>query len=194
MTTRAGYPGGVDPKPTERNTASNSTRQYAYLIFSCFSVPLVGAVDALEAFSGPGGHLMPDTDAVEPHVPAVPPADLAMAGLGLWNGVAGSYKLRVDELSVLEQAAFEADLIADLRVALVGSRDRLVRGSQGQLVIHPIISELRQHRATLAALLRQLKLPDLDGDAPTTAEAEAGARSSQARAAANARWSRRGSA
>jgi hypothetical protein len=107
--------------------------------------------------------------------------------------VAGAYKLRVDELSVLEQACFEADLIADLRVNLVGA-DRLVKGSQGQLVIHPIISELRQHRATLAALLRQLKLPDLDGDAPMSPEAEAGQRSSQARAAATTRWARRGQA
>jgi hypothetical protein len=61
----------------------------------------------------------------------------------------------------------------------------LVRGSQGQDVINPLISELRQHRATLASLLRQLKLPD-----ESTRLAEA--RSTSARAAANARWSRRG--
>jgi hypothetical protein len=60
-----------------------------------------------------------------------------------------------------------------------------VRGSQGQDVINPLISELRQHRSTLAALLRQLKLPD---DSASAAEA----RSTSARAAANARWSRRG--
>jgi hypothetical protein len=36
----------------------------------------------------------------------------------------------------------------------------MVRGSQGQKVINPLISELRQYRASRAALLRQLKLPD----------------------------------
>jgi hypothetical protein len=52
------------------------------------------------------------------------------------------------------------------------------------MVINPLISELRQHRSTLASLLRQLKLPD--------ESVSAEARSTAARAAANARWSRRG--
>jgi hypothetical protein len=101
----------------------------------------------------------------------------------MWSDVTGSYDLRSDELRVLEDACREADLIDDLTSELVGA-DRIVRGSQGQPVINPLISEVRQHRATLAALLRQLKLPD-ESD---TAEA----RSTAARAAVNARWARRG--
>jgi len=58
-------------------------------------------------------------------------------------------------------------------------------------VIHPITASCGKHRSTLAALLRQLKLPDLDGGVVSSPEAEAGQRSSAARAAANARWSRR---
>jgi hypothetical protein len=60
-------------------------------------------------------------------------------------------------------------------------------GSQGQPVINPMVPELRQHRATLASLMRQLKLPE-DGDE----EKAAGDRSSAARAAAQSRWARRG--
>jgi hypothetical protein len=103
----------------------------------------------------------------------------------LWASIAGAYELRADEVSVLEQAAGEADLIAALKAGLVGE-PQLVKGSQGQQVIHPIIAELRQHRATYAALLRQLKLPDVNP------EQAAGDRSTAARAAANARWSQRG--
>ena len=113
------------------------------------------------------------------------PSGLNAAGKKLWADIADSYELRSDEQRVLEDAAREADLIALME------RDRskpgfrlLVKGSMGQDVINPLISELRQHRATLAALLRQLKLPDEDASAQP--------RSTSARAAADARWSRRG--
>lgn len=114
------------------------------------------------------------------------PKGLAASGKKLWNGIAGpgKYTLRADELQVLEDACYEADLISVLRVGMVGEPLK-VRGSQGQDVINPIIAELRQHRATLATLLRSLKLPDLEGEASS-------ARSTSARAAANARWARRG--
>ena len=111
------------------------------------------------------------------------PSGLGDAGQLLWSEISKKYGLRADEARVLEDAAREADLIAMLDAGMVGA-PLLVRGSQGQDVINPLVSELRQHRATLAALLRQLKLPD--------EAADAAARSNSARAAANARWSRRG--
>jgi hypothetical protein len=37
----------------------------------------------------------------------------------------------------------------------------LVKGSQGQQVINPLISEVRQHRNCVASLLKWLKLPDV---------------------------------
>jgi hypothetical protein len=111
------------------------------------------------------------------------PSGLGESGRRLWSEISGKYGLRADEARVLEDAAREADLIATLDAGMAG-QSLLVRGSQGQDVINPLISELRQHRATLAALLRQLKLPD--------EAADAAARSNSARAAANARWSRRG--
>lgn len=111
------------------------------------------------------------------------PSGLGNAGKRLWQSIAAKYELRADELRVLEDAAREADLVETLNAGMTGA-PLLVKGSQGQDVINPLISELRQHRATLAALLRQLKLPD------DSASSEA--RSTSARAAANARWSRRG--
>jgi hypothetical protein len=115
---------------------------------------------------------------------AIPtPSGLGPSGELLWRDISGKYGLRADELRVLEDAAREADLISTLDAGMAG-QDLLVRGSQGQMVINPLISELRQHRSTLASLLRQLKLPD--------ESVSAEARSTAARAAANARWSRRG--
>ena len=116
------------------------------------------------------------------------PAGLGTGGRKLWREITGAYDLRADELRVLEDACREADLIAilndgmadDVRVGRL-----MVRGSQGQDVINPIISELRQHRGTLASLLRQLKLPDQDAEA-----SPAGVVSTAAREVANARWQR----
>ena len=111
------------------------------------------------------------------------PKDLAAAGRKLWKDVTGTYKLRADELLVLESACRESDLIARLDAQMPDEK-LIVHGSQGQPVINPLVPELRQHRSTLAGLLRQLKLPD----ASSTPEA----RSTAARAAANARWATRG--
>lgn len=110
------------------------------------------------------------------------PRGLKVAGRKLWSSIAGTYQLRPDELRILEDAAFEADLIEVLKSAGEDSLVR-VRGSQGQDVIDPVISELRQHRATLSRLIAQLKLPDVDQ--PVAARP---GRATSARAAAQSRW------
>lgn len=111
------------------------------------------------------------------------PKGLTTVGRSLWRDVTTKYQLRADELRVLEAACREADLIDRLESAMPDAK-LIVTGSQGQPVINPMVPELRQHRATMAQLLRQLKLPD-DG-------ASAEQRSNQARDAANARWGNRG--
>lgn len=116
------------------------------------------------------------------------PQKLSRAGRKFWTDITEKYELRTDELRILEDACREMDLIDRLEGELEGAK-AIVHGSQGQPVINPLISEQRQHRATLAALLRQLKLPDENG------LSEEENRSAQARAAANARWTtKRGTA
>lgn len=120
------------------------------------------------------------------------PKGLDTQGRKLWEAIAKSYDLRPDELSILEDACRERDLVAlmeaalsaDLRRALDHSEGLRTKGSQGQDVINPLVSELRQHRALLATLLGKLRLPD-EGDGAVDM-------SSAARAAANARWGKRG--
>lgn len=112
------------------------------------------------------------------------PTPLGLAGsASLWEHVTSTYDLRADELRVLEDACREVDLIEAMQVELDAADSFLAKGSQGQPVAHPLVQELRQHRATLKSLLGSLKLPDEDGRA-------ASSRSEQARNAARARWQR----
>lgn len=106
------------------------------------------------------------------------PAGLKPKGKRLWAEVTGEYKLRHDELDVLEDVCREADLIDQIERELAGS-DFMVTGSQGQMVVNPLIAEARQHRATKMSLWKRLALPD-----PVASEAP----SNQQRAAAQSRW------
>lgn len=108
------------------------------------------------------------------------PKVLAEAGRDLWNGIAGKYQLRPDELAVLEKACQTADMIAVLDKAWDElGKPFLTKGSMGQDVIHPLIGERRAQSAALAKLLAQLKLPDETSGAVGT---------NPARAAAASRW------
>lgn len=107
------------------------------------------------------------------------------AGLGsnariLWAATTEKFELRSDELRVLEDACREVDLIDRMEAEIAGS-GLMITGSMGQDRIHPLVSEIRQHRAVLAGLLRALKLPD-DG---------AGVMNQQ-RSAGQASWAKRG--
>lgn len=116
-----------------------------------------------------------------------PPTKLGKSGLSLWSAISGKYELRADEERVLVDACREADLV-DMLSDELDAGDLMVAGSMGQPVVNPLVAEIRQHRTTLAALLRGLKLPD-DGDASSEV---GGGLSAKNREAANARWSRRG--
>jgi hypothetical protein len=110
------------------------------------------------------------------------PLNLSEQGSALWVSIADAYELRPDELRVLGQACRELDLIAAMESELDGS-PLMSTGSMGQPVVHPLVSELRQHRTVLASLLRALKLPEDESGAPAV---------NQQRQAGNASWAKRG--
>lgn len=125
----------------------------------------------------------------EPRPPEVakprPPARLSAAGRHIWREVVGAYELRSDELLLLEKVCRTADEAARLDEA-VRDAPLLVAGSTGQPRAHPVFHEARQTRALLAALLKQLGLPnDPAGDQAAT---RAEQRSNKAMKAARARW------
>jgi hypothetical protein len=109
------------------------------------------------------------------------PVTLGGAGSALWGSIATKYALRPDELSTLEDACELSDMIAALAAAWAEQGKPLTtKGSMGQQVTHPLISEIRTHRMARQSLLRQLKLPDNAAGADP---------SRSARKAASARWS-----
>lgn len=107
----------------------------------------------------------------------VVPDGLGSAGSALWVSVRSKYELRPDELVMLETACRAQDRI----VAMEETRAGRVTdsGSMGQLVIHPLIPEIRATEAQVSSLLSKLKLPDEAG----------GEQVSQQRSAAQSRWS-----
>lgn len=111
------------------------------------------------------------------------PANLGDQGRALWRSIIPAFELRPDELRILHDACREADLIERLHTELV-SADLVTKGSMGQEVASPFVSELRQHRTVLANLLKALKIPDT----PATAARKKAHVSEQARSAARARW------
>jgi len=111
------------------------------------------------------------------------PAGIGAVGARLWRSVADVMELRPDEKLLLEHAARTVELLARIDEELK-SAPLTVKGSMGQLVEHPLVSESRAQRATLARLLAQLKLVDDE----TRAVAVAARRTGRARAAARARW------
>lgn len=108
------------------------------------------------------------------------PENLGNRGASLWESVTSRYSLRPDELAILADACHEADIIEKLK-AEFATRDLITTGSMGQDVAAPHVSEIRQHRTTLAGLLTKLRLPD--------DEARAGGSASEAgRALVSNRW------
>ena len=109
------------------------------------------------------------------------PANLGDRGAALWASVTDRYSLRPDELAILADACHEADIIEELKGEFA-TRDLITTGSMGQDVAAPHVSEIRQHRTTLASLLTKLRLPDDEGKEGGSSASEAG------RALVNNRW------
>lgn len=92
------------------------------------------------------------------------PKGLGEAGARLWDSIASKYALRPDELHVLEAACLAEDRTENMR-ALLTTTPMLTTGSTGQVVVHPLVAEIRAHEAQVASLLVKLKLPDESGPA-----------------------------
>lgn len=126
--------------------------------------------------------------------PPLPREKLGARGSAFWNDVAGEWELRPDELEILGAACRTLDLIQSMEQELEG-QPRTVRGSQGQPVINPLVSELRFYRQSLASHLRALRIPDDDESDAAEVIALPGrkmTRSEAGKAGAAGRWQNRG--
>lgn len=117
------------------------------------------------------------------------PKEFETLGQELWDEITATYALRPDERRVLKDACHEVDLIERLESRLAHAH-LLVKGSRQQVRLNAVVSEIRQHRLTLASLFRQLKLDEVEVGATTGAE-DKSERTNQARRAASTRWQTR---
>jgi hypothetical protein len=127
------------------------------------------------------------------------PDGLGPTGTRRWTAVTDVYEdLSPPELWLLESAARQDDLIAELEAQWEElGRPTVAEGVARQAVAHPLVSELRQHRATLRQLVTAMKLPELRADDGPFVEAGSVvgsdgpmSRSASGRVAARARWDR----
>jgi hypothetical protein len=124
----------------------------------------------------------------EPHN-MMPPRDFLDAGAALWIAVLADiepdWELDAREVALLVQACRIADQLAELDAA-VAVDGATVRGSRGQTVIHPGVSEGRALRPAQLRLLGAVELCDPASAIKASTPAQA-----RARAAAQARWAQR---
>lgn len=116
------------------------------------------------------------------------PTGLGAAGSALWRRVVDKYDLRADELEILKSACRATERA---RIMEAERGDQVTaKGSMGQVVVHPLIPEIRATEAQVAMLLAKLKLPDMPASSAGAAAegSEPAPRSTQARAAAQSRW------
>lgn len=117
-----------------------------------------------------------------------PPEELGERGQALWGDLNRDLEFDDHELALLLETCRTVDVIESLAKA-VRDDGVLSSGSTGQKVIHPAVPELRQQQAALSRLVMALNLSDaLRGTVGAVGAARA--ISSQAQAAANARWRR----
>lgn len=118
--------------------------------------------------------------------PSAPPK-LGTHGRKLWRSMVETFEFERAELVILEAACRQRDDIAALE-ELLRDQGMTVKGSMGQVRLHPAATEVRLARGTLTKLLGELKLPDEEPAAGAPAVAM-NARSRRAQAAAQRRWS-----
>jgi hypothetical protein len=108
------------------------------------------------------------------------PSDLKARGRALWGNVTGKYVLDPAETALLHELCRTADEL-DALTAAMADQSPVVEGSQGQPPAHPLLAEIRQHRKLAETQAISLALP-ADGETIGTR------RSTNTRAAAQARW------
>jgi pyruvate/2-oxoglutarate dehydrogenase complex dihydrolipoamide acyltransferase (E2) component len=116
------------------------------------------------------------------------PAGLGEEGRHLWVAIRRDWKLRPDEEVVLVAACRTVDELGRLEAAAVEA-PATVLGSRGQVRAHPLLGEVRAHRAVLRHLLASLALREAAAAVPGDGFGQA--RSHAGRQLARQRWSRR---
>jgi hypothetical protein len=121
------------------------------------------------------------------------PKGLKTAGRRLWAQIEREFDLEeTPEVAlVLEQACRTLDIVERLQAIVDNAPSLQVTGSRGQPAPLPELTELRQYRAQLASLVKQLDLEDEPDEIIIRDERQRMTRSEAGKVAAMARWNRR---
>ena len=90
-----------------------------------------------------------------------PPSTLGERGRTAWRKVVDAYTLTPPELELLRVACTALDQLHRIELAIKGSSSMTTKGSAGQLVGHPLLTEWRLHAESVRRICQQLNLPDL---------------------------------
>lgn len=100
-----------------------------------------------------------EPEVVEPDL--VSPPGLSPGAAAFYIATAKNYELRVDDWAVLEMAARQLTIIDEAQAEWERlGKPWMSTGYSGQDVVHPLIDLMDRAQKTLAAHLRQLRLPD----------------------------------
>lgn len=117
------------------------------------------------------------------------PADLGKPGKALWAAILSDldagWELDARELHLLARACRTEDELRQLDAA-VDEDGPTAKGSRGQVVVHPALSEARQLRLVQLRLLSAIELAD-----PRSAVRSATPAQARGRRAAESRWARK---
>lgn len=102
-------------------------------------------------------------------------------GQNLWRDLTARWDFTEAEYRLLEAACYTADRIVKERRAIGDTFT--VSGSQGQMVVHPLLPQLRLDEDHLSNLLKRIEMPEAEDSG-----LESGSRSAQMRDTANSRW------
>lgn len=114
------------------------------------------------------------------------PKELGPEGAKLWKTMVKGITYRPDELRILTNACRMADRIARLEEDFQG-QPSTVKGSMGQIVIHPLLAEITALEVKQAGLLARLDVPGDEEEDETVTKMTT---SQAARKAARSRWSK----
>lgn len=95
------------------------------------------------------------------------PSGLGKRGAGFWDRTLKDYELTDSEVQLLTEACRTLDNLDALADALAHD-GATVKGSMGQTVTHPALTESRGQRQVLHKLLAALALPDLEDETAAT--------------------------
>ena len=112
------------------------------------------------------------------------PTGLLKDGRGqrLWRDLTARWEFTESEYRLLESACHTADRITLERRAI--GTELTVKGSQGQIVAHPLLAQLRADEEHLAKLLARIDMPEPEQQAND----DEGSRAARMRAVVNSRW------